>query len=68
MVNTHFINTWTYAPGFNAATCYLPNPGSTQIDLYDPRYGFGVWFFYLTSADGAYDFIAQGLYGLIYGF
>jgi hypothetical protein len=67
--NTHFISVWTYAAGFDATTCYLPAPGSTQIDLYDPSHGFDVWFYYLsTSADGAYALIAQGVYGFIYGF
>lgn len=59
---------WTYAAGFNASTCYLPNPGQDQVALYDPVLGFNTWFFYLsTSPDGAYELIAQGLYGYVYG-
>jgi hypothetical protein len=69
VVNTHFIDKWTYAPGFDGTTCYQPTPGATQISLYDPAYGFNVWFFYTTtSADGAYALVEQGVYGYIYGF
>ena len=69
VVNTHFIDQWTYATGFDATTCYQPKPGLTQIDLYDPNRGFDVWVFYTTtSADGAYMLIEQGVYGYIYGF
>jgi hypothetical protein len=69
VVNYPFVQVWTYAAGFNATTCYLPAPGSTQISLYDPSYGFDVWFSYITtSTDGAYALIAEGVYGYIYGF
>lgn len=67
--NTHFISIWTYAPGFDATTCYLPAPSTTHISLYDPTVGFDVWFSYTTtSADGAYALIESGVYGFIYGF
>lgn len=66
--NYPFIQVWTYAPGFNATTCYLPHQGATQIALYDPAYGFDVWFEYVTtSADGAYLLVTEGLFGFIYG-
>jgi hypothetical protein len=69
VVNYHFLQQWTYVPGFSAATCYLPTSGSTQISLYDPAYGFDAWFEYITtSANGAYALITQGVYGFIYGF
>jgi hypothetical protein len=69
VVNYPFVQQWTYATGFNANTCPLPTPGATQISLYDPAYGFDVWFEYVTtSADGAYALITQGVYGYIYGF
>jgi hypothetical protein len=69
VVNVPSVHIWTYAAGFNATTCYVPTPGSTQILLYDPSYGFDVWFFYITtSANGAYALIAEGVYGYIYGF
>jgi hypothetical protein len=69
VVNYPFVQVWTYAAGFGAATCYLPSPGSTQILLYDPSYGFDVWFFNITtSTDEAYALIAEGVYGYIYGF
>jgi hypothetical protein len=69
VVNVSSLHVWTYAAGFNAITCYLPTPGSTQISLYDPSLGFDVWFFYTTtSSNGAYALISEGVYGYIYGF
>lgn len=69
VVNVPSLHIWTYAAGFDATTCYLPAPGSTQILLYDPSHGFDVWFFYITtSTNGAYALIAEGVYGYIYGF
>lgn len=67
VVNAPYFRTWTYATGFNATTCYVPNPGTNQVSLYDPSLGFDAWFFYLsTSADGTHELIAQGVYGFIY--
>lgn len=59
---------WTYAAGFSANTCYLPNPGQDQVSLYDPALGYDAWFFYQSaSSDGAYELVSLGLYGYIYG-
>jgi hypothetical protein len=58
----------TFQPGFNATTCPLPTVGPEQINLYDPTYGYNVWFFYqTTSADGAYMLVSLGFVGYIYG-
>jgi hypothetical protein len=69
IVNYPYVHVWTYAPGFNASTCYLPVQGSTQVALYDPSRGYTDWWFYITtSANGAYELLTQGGSGYIYGF
>lgn len=69
VTNPPSLNVWTYAPGYNATSCYLPVPSQTQILLYDPTRGFDVQFGYeSTSADGAYALLTLGLEGLIYAF
>ena len=60
------LHVWTYAPGFDASTCYLPAEGSPQISVYDPRFGFNLWFGYVTtSTDGTYELLTYGLSGFI---
>lgn len=69
VVNVPSVHIYTYAPGFTAATCYVPTSGTTQVSLYDPALGYNAWFEYVTmSPDGAYELITQGVYGYIYGF
>lgn len=69
VVNVPSVNQITYAPGFSAANCSEPIAGSTQVSLYDPAYGFDVWFSYeSTSANGAYELVSQGIAGYVYGF
>ena len=50
---------WTYAPGFDATTCNIPQLGSTHVDIFIN--GLGYWMLYITtSPDGAYELLQYG--------
>lgn len=53
--------TWTYQPGYDAESCYLPTP-----PVYEPVLIGYDWYGYITtSPDGAYELLTSGHDGVV---
>ena len=52
---------WTYQPGYDAESCYLPTPAT-----YEPVLIGYAWYGYITtSPDGAYELLTLGHNGVV---